>query len=178
MNSKEFANIKSELRPLLKNRNILDVIIFGSVVKGKKFPRDIDLAVICRDKKIPLAIKDERFHISILNSEDFFIKPIPLINSLMREGYSLRHKKTFSEVFSFISKVMFIYELKNLSNSKKVKISNLLHGKSSEDGLVKKYNGKWLSRQVFIVPSKNENIFGDLFSEFNIKYNKSYVLIH
>ena len=48
MNSKSLLLIRNKLKKYLKDRNILDIIIFGSAVKGKAEPRDVDVAVIIK----------------------------------------------------------------------------------------------------------------------------------
>lgn len=173
---KDLQKIKREFKSILKQKEVLDVIVFGSFVKGKFNPNDIDIAILVNKNELKFDLKKE-FHISVLTINDFFIKSLPLINILLREGFSLRHNKPFSEVFRFFSKSLFVYNLKGLSNTNKVKLVNILHGKNSK-GLVEEFKGKWISRQVFFVPVKNDNIFEDLFSKFKIKYEKSYVLIH
>lgn len=173
-NSKDLLKIKNKLKKLTNKKEVLDVVLFGSAIKGKLNPKDIDIAIITKKEIKPELSKE--FHVSIISIEDFF-KPIPLINTLLREGFSVKHNKPFSEVFNFSNKSLFTYELKKLPNAEKVKLVNILHGRS-EKGLVEQNNGKWLSRQVFLVPVKNENIFEQLFSKFKVKYTKSYVLIH
>jgi len=154
MNSENLLKIKSELKNLIKEKNILDIIIFGSAAKGKLNPNDIDIAVISDNKNIKTEL-NKKFHISIISIKDFFIKPIPLINTLLREGFSIKHNKPFSEIFNFENRTLFTYNLKKLSNSNKVKLVNILHGRNNK-GLVENYNGKWLANQVFIAPVENE----------------------
>ncbi|MBS3107480.1 nucleotidyltransferase domain-containing protein [Candidatus Woesearchaeota archaeon] len=162
----------NDLKNILKNESVLDVVIFGSAAKGKINPDDIDAAVICKKE---IKIELEGAHISIISINDFFIKPVSLINTLLREGYSLRHNKPFSEVFKFSAKLMFFYELNGLSASDKVRLVNILRGK---DSLVERYNGEWLTRQVFFMPAENEKLFEDLFLKFGAKYKKNYLLMH
>ena len=102
MNSKNLSKIKNKLKSLIKN-DILDIIIFGSAVKGKLNPNDIDIAMISNKKDIETKL-NEKFHISMITFEDFFTKPIPLINTLLREGFSVKHNKPLSETFNFQKK--------------------------------------------------------------------------
>ncbi len=166
--------IKNKLKKYLKNKKILDIIVFGSFVKGKEVPNDIDIAVIS-DEKFEINIPN--FHVVFLKCSDFFNNPPTLINTLFREGYSLKNNKYFSEIYGFSSRVLYKYELRNLSASNKVKIVNLLRGKK-EKGLVKENKGEWLANQIFVVPVENESIFERLFINFKIKYSKFYLLMH
>ena len=177
MNS-EIKSIKNKLNEIIKKEDILDVILFGSTVKGKSNPRDIDIAIIS-EKKIDTNTGNLRgFHFSYLNPLYFFRKRITLLNTLFREGYSLKFNKPFSELYGFRSKVMFIYELKGLKNSKKVSFVNILRGKKGNKGLVVENGGNWLANQVFVVPINNELLFEKFFVTHGIKFMKYYLLIH
>ena len=147
MKSKELLKIKSRLKKLIRDKEIYDVVLFGSFVKGKSMPSDIDLAIISEKKigRVP------GFHVSNLNIRDFF-KPVSLIKTLFREGYSLKKGLAFSEVYGFKNKCLFRYDLRNLNPSKKVKIVNFLRGRGKEKGLVLEKGGKWISNQVFFCP--------------------------
>jgi len=175
MNSKILSSIKNKVRKYLDNPKVLDIIIFGSFVKGKETPEDIDLAFITKEE---LNINLPKFHIAILSPEDFFINPPTLVNTLLREGYSIKNNKNFSESYNFKPRVLFNYELSSLNPSLKVKIVNMLRGKKQEKGLVNENNGEWIANQVFIVPTNNENVFEKLFINFKIKFKKKYLLMH
>lgn len=176
MNSKILSLTKNKLKNLLKKEEILDIIVFGSLIKGKISPQDIDIAIITNH---PEKIKEIKgFHTSVLTPKEFFTNPPPIIHTFLREGYSLKNQKSFSEIFKFSNKVLFKYELTNLKPSIKVKIVNILRGKNKEPGLVKESKGEWLANQVFLTPLKKEHIFEKLFLNFKIRYKKFFVLIH
>lgn len=175
MDLKILSLAKNRLEKYLKEKDILDIIVFGSSVKGKASPEDIDIAVIS-DKEISLSIQD--FHVSILKPRDFFVNPPAIINTLLREGYSLKNNKPFSEIYKFSSKCLFSYSLSGANPSLKVKIVNILRGKNGSSGLVNENGGEWLANQVFLVQVGKENIFEKIFLNFKIKFKKSYILIH
>ena len=85
MNSKILSEVKSKFNKYLKDKEIKDIVLFGSSVKGKANPNDIDIAFIT-DKKIDLNLSG--FHISFLSIDDFF-KPVSLVLAL--RGKSLCH---------------------------------------------------------------------------------------
>lgn len=172
MNSKKLLQIKKKLNKFLKDNEIQDVILFGSFVKGKQEPRDIDVAIISNKNYSSFS----NFHISVLNFEDFF-KPISLVKTLFREGYSLKKNKPFSEVYGFKNKCLFKYDLTNLSLSEKVVVVNFLRGKNKEKGLVSEKNGEWISNQVFLCPIMFESLFERFFINKKIKFKKYYCLI-
>ena len=174
MNSKILL-IKNKLKEYLKDKDILDIIVFGSFIKGKADAKDIDIAIIS-EKSLILNLKG--FHISIIKPQDFFINHPSLINTLLREGFSLKNNKSFSEIYSFSNKVLFAYKLENLNASEKVKIVSVLRGKNKKRGLVEQEGGSWLAHQVFFIPVEKEHIFSQFFINFKVKFFKSYMLMH
>ncbi|MCX6742444.1 MAG: nucleotidyltransferase domain-containing protein [Candidatus Pacearchaeota archaeon] len=182
MKSEIISKIKNKLGFLLSNKEVIDLIVFGSAVKGKSLPRDIDLAVLfyhspTRDILDNIQ-KIDQFHISVVTAKDFFINPHLLINALLREGYSIKNKKSLSENLKFSSRVLFSYSLSSLSASNKVKVVNALRGKKGKPGMVKKNNGEWIVNQAFTVPIFADSLFEEFFNNLKIKYKKSYILMH
>ena len=174
-NLKNLSVIKSRLKPFLKKKEIIDVILFGSFVKGKPLPRDIDVAII---SELDIKPNVDGFHFSVLKPSEFFTKPPMLATTLLREGYSLRTDRPFSENLGFKSRVMFVYNLTSLNSSEKVRIVNNLRGKGGAKGLVEEYGGEWLSNSVFISPLNNGYIFEQFFLTNKVKFKKSNILIH
>jgi predicted nucleotidyltransferase len=174
----EIKSIRNKLNKIIKKDNILDVILFGSSIKGKPAPGDIDIAIISENEIAPDLFNLNGFHFSFLKPLDFFKRRITLLNTLFREGYSLKFNKPFSELYGFKNKVLFIYELKGLNSSKKVKIVNILRGKKNSNGLVAENNGNWLANRVFVIPVNHEYILENFFVRFGIKFVKYYALMH
>lgn len=175
MNSKVLVSIKSKLKKYLKDKEIYDIILFGSFVKGKEDYSDIDLAFVARKD---IEFDNEGFHVAVLKPEDFFGKPPSLVNTLLREGYSLKNNRLFAESFNFSPNVLFNYNLSSLSPSLKVKVVNALRGRKDERGLVLENKGEWVSNNVFVVGVNNESLFEKFFLNFKIKFQKRYVLMH
>ena len=167
--------VKGKVKKLLDRDDIVDVILFGSAVKGKVLPNDIDIAVLSKEKNL---FKMKGFHVSTLNVEDIFKKTTPLITTLIREGISLKNERSVAEILGFKPRTMFTYKINDKNSSEKVKIVNTLRGRGNRNGLVKKFEGVWISKQVFLVPPSNELIFDEFFRRFRVKYKKFYLLIH
>ena len=167
MNS-EIKLIKNKLIKIIDNKEVYDVILFGSAIKGKANPEDIDIAVIS-EKEFDL----KGFHISNLKPSNFFVKRVTLLNTLFREGYSLKYNKSFSELYGFKNRVLFKYDLRGLNASKKVKIVNIL-----KKELVENNGGEWLANQVFFAPVFKDYIFEKFFLNFEVKFKKYYILMH
>lgn len=182
MNSKILSYIKNKLKTLLKNEEIIDIVLFGSVVKGKIAPKDIDIALILYKEpteKLKQKINQLKgFHISIITAKEFFIKSPSIVTSLLREGYSIKNKKFLAENFAFLNRVLFKYDLVNLPTSLKVKLVNILRGKKGQIGLVESNGGEWLAKQVFFVPIASDKLFEEFFNRFKIKFKRFYILMH
>ena len=52
MDLKNIQRLKSSLNEITKNKNVLDVILFGSFIKGKLNSNDIDIAIISETGKL------------------------------------------------------------------------------------------------------------------------------
>lgn len=164
----EIKPIKNKLKEIIKRKDVYDIVLFGSSVKGKTSHKDVDIAIISETEFNLVG-----FHISNFKPKDFFDRRITLLNTLFREGYSLKFDKSFSELYGFKNKVLFKYELKGLTPSKKVKIVNIL-----KKELVKKNNGEWLANQVFFVPVFKDYLIEKFFLNFNVKFKKYFILMH
>ena len=167
--------IRNKLKNILRDKEVLDVIIFGSFVKGKAIPGDIDIAVIT-DK--PLRENLDGFHVSILRPEDFFLNPPTLVNTLLREGYSVKYEKFFAERYKFSGKTLFTYKVASLKPSVRVKVVTTLRGRKKDVGMVKTLNGEWLADQVFIVPIEVTHLFEKFFLNFSVSFKRYTILIY
>lgn len=173
LSSKNLSEIKRRFKEVLKDKAVLDVIIFGSAVKGKALPGDIDAAIVSEGHDFDV----EGVHVSIVSPKDFFGRVPSIVTTLIKEGFSLRSGKMLSEVWRFDSGVMFSYQLSGLDNSKKVRVVNALRGRGDRGTVVEK-GGEWISQGVFIVPIFSERIFDGFFRNFGVKYKKRFVLMH
>jgi len=172
MNSKELLKVKKKLGKYLKNNGVVDIVLFGSFVKGKALPKDVDVVVIGEKIKI------EGFHVSYLSLNDFVVNPPMLVRTILKEGYSLRYNKPFSARFKYLSKSLYKYDLKGLSASEKVKIVNFLRGKKGDKGLVVERGGEWLVNQVFFAPVGEDHVFEKFFINMKVKFKKYDLLMH
>ena len=166
--------IKKKLKHYLEDKKVYDVILFGSYVKGKTNPGDIDIVVISDETLEEI----NGFHVSFIKPKEFFVNTPSLINALLREGFSLKKNKSFSQCYGFNNECLFVYELSSLNASLKVQIVKILRGKKFEKGMVEELNGKWLANSVFTCPIEKDYLFESFFVNKRIKFKKSYVLIH
>src|SRR3989344_7453541 len=93
------TKLKSELKNFLKkNRNILlDVIIFGSLIKGNEKPNDIDVLILYKDKKdldkeyeLKKLLEKKGFDVDLnsKNYKELFNETFKAREGVLAEGFS------------------------------------------------------------------------------------------
>lgn len=160
-------NLAKRLKILLKkNEDILDLIIFGSLMKGKIDVNDIDIALLCKSKegidriniknKIAGILKN-KVDIQIIGIEDYshFIWI-----TLIREGFSVKHNTYLYEMYGIKPVVLYKYSLKEMTISKKVMFERAL----------KNFKGiEKLSNRVVLVPIGISENFNEFLREWGIE---------
>lgn len=180
--SKELSRLKYEWKKDWKNQ-IVDIFIFGSSVKGKLSPNDVDICLVFRDKMdINVVKKIEgilgvRYHISSLLIDNFFNNPHSLAKTILNEGISLISGRGFAEIFSLRPQALYSYSLSNEHSGKKVRFVYLLRGRDGNEGLVKKWKGYFISNNAFIIPICNDADARELFDSWKIKYKRIKIML-
>lgn len=175
--------IYSDLKKTFKkNKNILDVVLFGSSVRGKLKPNDIDLCIIFKDKVdhhfiTGINSKFENLHISALTIDNFFAKPHTLIRTLLLEGISLFSNKKLSNIYGLNSYALYNYNLSKIESSKKVRFIYLLKGRKNAKGIIENLGGEFLSPASFMVPINKDTEIVEIFNKWNIQYNRRLILL-
>jgi len=154
----------------LLNKDIIDIIMFGSFVKGKIKPNDIDIAIISNEYKKE---KKENIQKIIPNSDVQFVRLADYDKyiwlTLIKEGFSVKHNKYLHEIFRIDPVVLYKYSLKDLTNSKKVMFERALKNFK---------NIEKLSNRVVLVPVSTSSEFEDLLRYWNIDIDsKEYHLL-
>ena len=180
--------LKLNLKSYLKNEKLLvDIFIFGSVLKGKEHPNDIDIIGLFKDKKYELIegiiydikqIGDKlslRLHIEPLFIEDIHSKKI--YSSLLYEGFSILHNESLTHLIGFKSALIFTYSLIGKTASEKVMFSYALYGRIKEKGLLGSLNGKELGKGAFFVPFDKEEEIKLFFKQWGVKYTTQRTLL-
>ena len=169
----EIMNYQKKLKKLLNNE-IVDIILFGSFVKGG-FSKDIDIALMVKDK---LNIEDIKKEINEIIKEEKDIQIIdldsiysPIWLTLIKEGFSVKKNKFFFELYKIEPVVLYKYSLEKLTNVQKVQfergIKQILGDK-----------GTYLTRSVVVVPIDLKNRFMDFLKTWDIYYEcKEYELL-
>lgn len=181
-NLKEFLKLKSEWKNHWKHE-VADIVLFGSVIRGKLNPTDIDACLIFREKinldivKKVNAILGEKFHVSSLVVDNFFTNYHSLAKTLFFEGKSLITNKSLIENYSMNPRVLYSYDLSKENSSKKVRFVYLLRGRINNDGLVKVWKGEFISNSSFIVPLVYDSEVQEVLDKWKIKYKRKRLLL-
>lgn len=166
------------------NKEIFDIVIYGSAVRNKINFNDIDLAIIFSsledlDKKLTLSQKLRNNLKNIINY-DFDVKGIDINDlldssfiagkSIIAEGFLIIRKKFLHEILGFKNYYIFSYSLKNLKPSKKVMFQYALNGRRGEKGMTHLTGSIALGRGAIKVPLEHSEEFKDFFEKNKINY--------
>ncbi len=183
MDSKKLKSLQDFSRKIFeKNKDIIfDIVLFGSSIKGKAKPADIDIAVVFKKK-----IGQERinkifeglgqFHMEYVFLEELYKET--LWPTILQEGYSLLQSKHVYKMLGFDSMFLFVYDLKKLNNSNKSRFSHALFGKKKRDGLLFEMKGKQLGRGCIAIGTENSERMRSFFETWNVSYSVYRALLH
>ncbi|MBS3137028.1 nucleotidyltransferase domain-containing protein [Candidatus Woesearchaeota archaeon] len=147
------------------NTEIVDIIIYGSFVKGKANPKDIDVLVIF-NRTIDRTILHE-FN-AIAKTYSSFIADFPT-ESIFHEGYSLVYEKRISELYHFISAYLFRYSLKNKNKTQRMQFYYALYGRNSK-GVLETTKSIKFSDQCILTPVSYADEIKEFFGNQSIEY--------
>jgi len=170
------------------NKNIFDIVIYGSSIKSKEFPRDTDIAIIFFDKSLKERleisqnfknlIKDKIPNPDVkgINLSEFLDSSFMARQGILVEGKSLITNSPLSLKIGFDSYFLFTYSLKNLNLNEKTKFTYALIGRTNK-GMIEKTKAKSLGKGVFIVPVETSVLFEDFLKEWKINFELKKILI-
>ena len=170
--SQELKNYQKALRKLL-NENLIDVIIFGSFVKGG-FAKDMDLALVINGN-VDLALIKAKIKETVKNADinTFDIRGIysPLLLTLIKEGFSIKENKFLYEIYHIEPKVLYKYSLNKLNNVQKVQFERGIKKMLGAEGI-------YLTRSVILIPITKKNEAIEFFQNWGIYYeSQEYELV-
>lgn len=137
------TKLLNKLRIFLNtNRNeLLDIILFGSTVKGKEKPKDTDIILIFRNKENEEVAHNLRKTIAQHNP-DITTKTYKNLydnftakESILKEGYSIQYNAFIAEKAGYKSMILIKYNLKNKTKNEKNKFYFSLTGRNGNKGM-------------------------------------------
>lgn len=160
----------------MKKYKVQDFIVFGSFVKGRYFPKDIDIAIIADNKDISIIgeIKEE---LKSFKTDLELIKPIDIYQTrlgltLITEGFSIKNNDFLRKKLGLSPMKIYTYEIKNLTQTKKV-----LFGRGLNQIIIDTKATK-LGAGSIMIPIEQCSNFEDFLETWNLKYKtKEYLVL-
>ncbi|HIJ11076.1 TPA: hypothetical protein HA278_03385 [Candidatus Woesearchaeota archaeon] len=166
-------NILAKKLQKLVRDNIVDIILFGSSVKGASRPSDIDIAVLYHGT-IDKSVVKKNIQSCTQNTTDIQFITLQdydkfIFLTLIREGYSVKNKKYLSEVYRIKPAKLYKYQLTSLTPSKKVMFQRGLRNFKTIEKL---------SNRVILVPMSVTSEFESFLRQWDLDIDtKEYTLL-
>jgi len=157
----------------LKKKEIEDIIIFGSFLKGKENIKDIDITIVFKkfSKTIWQDINKigDEYHFSKTTFSKLLIEPL-FWQTLLHEGYSLKHEEFISNILGMKSSFLFEYELLNLDKIKKQTFSHALYGTGGRANFLKNIKGEKIGRNSILIAEEYSEEMRSFLDTWNVIY--------
>ena len=163
----ELKTYQKKLEKLL-DENLVDLILFGSFVKGGT-PKDIDIALLVREKeKVNFAELKKKIQEIIPKNIDLQMLDISAIHSplwltLIKEGFSVQKNEFVSALYKIKPMVLYKYSLQKLTNVQKVQFERGIKNVLGKEGNV-------LTRSVVLIPVHLKNAMMEFLKNWDIYY--------
>ncbi|MFH1637419.1 MAG: nucleotidyltransferase domain-containing protein [Candidatus Woesearchaeota archaeon] len=172
----EWQELKKSLKELLKRyKEIEDIIVFGSVVKGKAIPKDIDIALVV-NKKDPSLVGEIKDQLKLKNIDIEIVKPQDIYQTrlgttLLSEGFSVKNCMFLRDKLALSPMKIYTYEIKNLTQTKKVLFGRGLNQIMEETKATKLGSGS------IMVPVGQSSKFEEFLETWDLKYKAREYLV-
>ncbi|MFH1649438.1 MAG: nucleotidyltransferase domain-containing protein [Candidatus Woesearchaeota archaeon] len=156
---------------------IVDILLFGSILKGKESPKDVDILVIYKDQddlnlnyELKKTMSDWNVEVTSRTYFSLF-EPSFIAREAFLEGYSLIRKGGIAEGLGFQEIILFKYSLEGLSKSNRVRFYYSLNGRTKTDkGMVQRFKLIKVADQVLGVGKENLQEVKDYLKTWNLSY--------
>ena len=167
-------------------KEIIDIILFGSSVKGKEKPRDVDILILFKRKKnIDLAygfrkrLEKMGLVAEVISKtyKELFEASFVAREAILSEGYSLILRTFLANGLGYANLILFRYSLKGFTKSDRMRFYYSLYGRGNAKGMLKEFNAVKFSETVILCPVGSENGMKEYLDGWNIKYREFPILI-
>ena len=161
-------------------KSVFDVVLFGSSIKDKSRPGDIDICLIfsvgVKQTEIGrIAALFRGCHVEHLTLSELYKEP--LWQTILHEGYSLNQGKFMHEILGFRSNVLFTYNLENLSPVKKSMFSHAMFGRDGASGILGQSKGRVLGRGAIMAPVEGSERVREFLETWGVEYSVMKALV-
>ncbi|MBR9689746.1 MAG: hypothetical protein GOV01_02545 [Candidatus Altiarchaeota archaeon] len=150
-------------KKLLDKPGVVDVIIFGSSVRGKANPQDTDICVVWGDKK------GQTDGAIDMKYEELFAPSFLAREDILADGFSVRLGKSLAESFGYFTFRVFDYSLGKMDYNKRARFHSAMRKVSEELGILK-------FRALALVPIGASEKFGEFLEYWGAEYRESRML--
>lgn len=178
----DFSKLRERVYRLLESKkigrdDIVDLVLFGSSVRGKTGTADIDVCAITKSGGMRnVIVEEERLHITLLGMPTF--PENSMWSTLLHEGISLIDGKSYYERMGFSGEVLYWYDLKHLEQKDKIRFFYALKGRGKGNkGFLNEIDGTSLARGVVLVPVGSDNKMREFFDTWKIPYSRRRLLV-
>lgn len=145
----------------LKRAEVEDIFVFGSFVKGKDNPEDIDICLSMAESGSALAeeiaayLGKEAGLIAHFTRTRFalMLTDRELWKSIIHEGYSIRHREFVAKLMGMDPLVLAEYSPKGTPSQKQI-FSHAMNGTGGRESFLKDIHAKRIGRGVMVVPDE------------------------
>lgn len=176
------------IQNLLKEEFVLDVFLFGSVVRGKSNPNDTDLLVLVSKKNEEVINKiyfyrkeieklEIKVHLLTFDYPEFISENFLAKGEFFSEAFSFRNNNFLSSLFGFQGYCLFKYSLNEMKSSKRIIFHYALKGRNGKKGILEQVNGRRLSDYTLLIPLTNADFFKEFLKNQKIKFEFWHILL-
>ncbi|WP_457750797.1 nucleotidyltransferase domain-containing protein [Thermococcus sp.] len=172
-----------------ENPEVWDILLYGSSVKGKERPNDVDIAVIAM-KGNPFEIsfefkrllEENGFSPEEVDVKGFLLEELFDENNLVGfallvEGYSLLRGKFLHESLNASAYFLFRFSYSSLLQSEKMRFLYAYRGRNRSDGILQQTGSLELAPGVILVPVDAFYRFREFLSLWGLSYEYAPILI-
>ncbi len=172
-----------------ENPEVWDVLLYGSSVKGKERPNDVDIAVIIEEGdpfkmafQFKTALEEAGFSAEELDVKGFLLKDLFDENNLVGfallvEGYSLLSDKFLHERLNANAYFLFRFSYSSLPQSKKMRFLYAYRGRNGSGGVLQQTDSQEIAPGVVLVPVGTVYRFRKFLSLWGLSYEYAPLII-
>jgi len=149
------TNLSIELEEY-PNNNIVDIIVYGSITRGKENPNDTDILILFREYDPDVYLElSKKYHVVGIKVDELFTLSSLLVE-VLAEGWSVKYKRPLGEILGIRAFKEYIFKkviYKGKASSKKTSLHYFLYGRKDRNviGLLEETDSLVIRRNPFII---------------------------
>lgn len=166
-----------------QEEDLLDVALYGSVMRGKSQAKDLDLAILLKNeveavRSLELAqefkeqVKElwETVDVKTVSLQDLLDPSFIAGGGIVAEGYLLLRQEFVSSLLGLQPFIAFTYSLTNLTQSEKTMFRYALNGRRGQEGFLEQSGAKKPGKGIILVPIQHSEEFKQILDRHEVNY--------